>query len=252
MAPNTSPDSPSPFTGLFLDVMQRVKTPRQTAREAEYLENLFELPKSAQLLDAPCGNGRIALELASRGYTFTGVDTATPWLDHARADTADRDLTAQFTAHERDMRDLPWTAEFDGAYCLWESFGYFDDDGNRGFLAALARTLKPGARLMLDTHVLESLLPSRTRRQWVELDDGLLVLEENDYDHEMGAITRRWQVRDGAQIERSALTIRIYSYRQLVTLLESSGFTGCTGYAWMSIVPFLPGANRLVMVATRA
>jgi len=132
------------------------------------------------------------------------------------------------------------------------SFGYFDDAGNRDFLAALAEALKPGAKLMLDTHVLESLLPQTIRREWTELDGDLLVLEEREYDHTTGIMTRRWQVRHGAQIERSTLSILIYSYRELVERLEDAGFTDCKGYTWMSIVPFMTGANRLVMVATRA
>ena len=42
------------------------------------------------------------------------------------------------------MRDLPWPARFDGAFCVGNSFGYLDDEGNAAFLRAVAAVLKPG------------------------------------------------------------------------------------------------------------
>jgi uncharacterized protein YqjF (DUF2071 family) len=44
---------------------------------------------------------------------------------------------------------------------------------------------------------------------------------------------------------------RLYTYRELIALLRSAGFTACEGYTWLSIVPFMMGAPRLLMVATR-
>ncbi len=247
-----------PEPTLMQRALWAAKSARQSRREADYVESMLgydalEYPDArAHLLDVPCGNGRIALELAARGHRVTGVDLSEAAIQHAQRDAAARGLSGAVALQAGDMRDLPWENHFDGAYCLWESFGYFDDAGNRAFAAALARTLKPGARLLLDTHVLESLLPHLARRVWTELDGGLIVLEERTYDHLTGSMTRHWQVIDGAQVERTTLTIRVYSYRELVALLEAAGFTGCTGYTWMSIVPFVTGAPRLVLVATRA
>ena len=49
------------------------------------------------------------------------------------------------------MRDLPWRSTFDGAFCVGNSFGYLDDPGNAAFLRAVRETLRPGARLVLET-----------------------------------------------------------------------------------------------------
>ena len=69
------------------------------------------------------------------------------------------------------MRDLPWRARFDGAFCLGNSFGYLDDEGNAAFLRAVAAALKPGARFVLETPmVLENLLghiKDRPGGKWV-------------------------------------------------------------------------------------
>ncbi len=249
------------YPSLLLRALWTSKSHEHTKREANYIETMLDidmmLSNGMRLLDVPCGNGRIALELAARGHHVTGIDLAEKAIERAEQD-AERDQTQRerprrgsVTYRVGDMRDLPQDGDFDGAYCLWESFGYFDDTGNLGFLKSLAGALKPGAKLLLDTHVLESLLPHMARREWTELDDDLLVLEQRDYDHITSTMTRRWQVRHGAEIEHSALNIRVYSYRTLVAMLEEAGFTGCTGYTWMSIVPFMTGANRPMMVATR-
>ena len=149
------------------------------------------------------------------------------------------------------MRDLPWRDTFDGAYCFWESFGYFDDDGNRAFLTSVAQALKPGGRLVFDTHIAETLLPHLFRRDWQCLGDNLIIMEERAYDHATGIVTRRWiVVRDG-HTEHSSLTMRLYTYRELVALVKAAGFASVEDHGWLNLLPFTMASPRLVLVATK-
>jgi O-methyltransferase involved in polyketide biosynthesis len=149
------------------------------------------------------------------------------------------------------MRDLPWREVFDGAYCFWESFGFFDDDGNHAFLSAVAAALKPGAKFVFDTHVAETMLPRLLQRSWEHVGDDLLVLEERDYDPATAVMTRHLTVVGQERTATLDVAARLYTYRELVALLGSAGFTACEGYSWLSIVPFMMGAPRLLMVASR-
>lgn len=236
---------------LVLAVFCQGKSPEQTRREADYIEMLLGLSAPAHLLDVPCGGGRLAVELAGRGHRMTGVDNDAALLADARRSAAERGLDAVIRLEQRDMRDLPWRGEFDGAYCFWESFGFFDDEGNRAFLSAVAAALKPGAKFVFDTHVAETMLPHLGQRPWERVGDDLLVLEERDYDPATAVLTRRLIIVGRGRTARLDLSLRLYTYRELLALLRGAGFAACEGYSWLSLMPFMMGAPRLLMMASR-
>jgi SAM-dependent methyltransferase len=69
-------------------------------------------------------------------------------LDRARADAADADVSVEYMAG--DMRQIPWTAQFDRVINWSTAFGYFDDTTNRAVLQGIAGALRPGGRLAMD------------------------------------------------------------------------------------------------------
>ncbi len=247
MAQEPAADSPN----LLFNAYRQAKSAEDTHREADYIEALLEISVPARLLDVPCGAGRIAIDLARRGYRVTGVDVEAALLADASATAAQNGLGSAFTPIESDMRSLPDSADFDGAYCWWESFGYFDDTGNLTFLRAVAAALKPGARFVLDTHVAESLLPVLHGRGWAELDSGLTVLERRDYDPPSGTAYRQYLLIQDGRVERHEMAMRLYTYREMVGLMLGAGFSACSGYNLFTTQPFSLGTGRAVMVATR-
>ena len=154
-----------------------------THAEANFVEQALGVPQGAQVLDVPCGGGRLALEMAARGYQVTGVDISPRLLETAQRSSQEQNLEVAWEC--RDMRELPWKSEFNAAFCFWSSFGYFDEPGNAEFLRAVSRCLKPGATFLLDTPLIETRLPEMEaqERVWWPVDD-LLALEERSFDHE--------------------------------------------------------------------
>src|SRR6266702_2077566 len=128
------------FSGVAVDLWLRVPTEEQTRAEADFIEKALRLPPHARLLDVPCGGGRHSLALAARGHQATGVDLSSDFLREARKQAKERHLEVAW--EQREMDDLPWQNEFDGAFCFGNSFGYLDDAGNSRFLKAVARALK--------------------------------------------------------------------------------------------------------------
>ena len=238
------------FSGIVLDMWQQTIPEVYTRAEAEFINSLLHLRPGARILDAPCGEGRIARELAAKGHQLTGVDMAQDFLEMARSRAKQRDLTIAF--EKGDVRSLSFTDDFDGAVCWGNSFGYFDDAGNTAMLQSLARALKRGGRLVLDASSnAESRLPNFKAHEWARIGD-ILFLEENEYDHAQGRmITHYTFVREGKEETRTG-SHRIYTYREICQMLEAAGFAQVRSYASLSKDPFKLGANQLLMEATKA
>jgi 2-polyprenyl-3-methyl-5-hydroxy-6-metoxy-1,4-benzoquinol methylase len=100
-----------------------------------------------RVLDAGCGTGDLALWLAERGCTVTGVDFLEQPLAAARGKAAERGLAANFL--RMDARAIGEIPERFDAVTDCGLLHTFDDEGRAAYVAALARLLEPGARVFV-------------------------------------------------------------------------------------------------------
>jgi SAM-dependent methyltransferase len=201
------------------------------------------LEPGMRVLDVPCGTGRIAIELAARGYDVVGVDMTARFLDEGRI----RGPNVTFV--HGDMRTLWFVEEFDAAICFWGSFGYFDDDGNRAQATSAARALRDGGTYLIDTPTLETILPRFQERSWFVVED-TLVLEERAFHAASSRIETTWTfVRGGERATRRS-SVRIYSLRELTDLLRDVGF-GTFAARDDDLEEFGVGSQRLWLSATK-
>jgi SAM-dependent methyltransferase len=237
------------FSGVAVELWLKVPTEEQTRAEADFLSRRLRLPARGRVLDVACGGGRHAVELALRGHEVTGVDLSAEFLDAARSLAAARSATV--TWEQREMRDLPWEATFDAAYCFGNSFGVLDDAGNAAFLESVARTLKPGGRFVMETGIAaESILPTLRDRLWMEIGD-ILFLIHNRYDHVHSRLHTDYTFVRGGQVETRSGSHRVYSYHELTRLLEAAGFGAIEGFGALNDRPFQLGVQRLYLSATK-
>lgn len=236
------------FTGRSLELQKAVGDDEWNRAEADFLERVLQVTPGGRVLDVACGNGRHSLELASRGYLVTGVDVSLPMLGEARRRAATGDLAVTWI--RRDMRDLPWVEEFGGAFCFGGSFGFFDDENNSAFAEAVYRTLKPGARFLIDAHTPETLFPVFRGRDWT-LNAETLVLHKRTWDHEAGRVNDERTMIYQGQVTHRLSSTRLYTYRELCELLADVGFVEPQGFGSLSLEPFRLGSRRLYLVATK-
>lgn len=228
------------FEGVAVSMWLQAMAPEHTSCEADGLEKQLAVAVGAELLDVPCGGGRLSLALAGRGYRMTAVDWSSEFIAHARSS----DGSERVAWEQRDMRDLPWPARFDGAFCVGNSFGYLDDEGNREFLRAVREVLKPGARFILETPmVLENLLGHIQDRAWWKVGD-VHLLVQNLYDHVRSRLEIEYTFVSAGCVETKHGSHRAYSFRELVQLIESAGFSVELATPWTR------DAHMVMFVAT--
>src|SRR6185436_12571099 len=221
------------FEGVAVTMWLQALSAEHTQREADRLARLLAASPGAEILDVPCGAGRLSLALAERGYRMTGVDWSSEFLGHARSRVALQPVIWE----QRDMRDLPWPGRFDGVFCVGNSFGYLDDEGNAAFLRAVRATLKPGGRFVLDTPmVLENLLHHLHPRSWWKAGD-VYLLVENQYDPARARLDIEYTFVSNGRIETRRGSHRAYSYRELIDLLTGSGFAVELAEPWSRDTP---------------
>jgi SAM-dependent methyltransferase len=250
MADGRSPSTQETWDAFFGDFYLRVhaaESAREEQADAEQAlaaARLARCPPGGALLDAPCGFGRHALPLAAEGFAVTGVDRSAPLLEEARR----RGEGPAWVLG--DYRELPFAdATFDAAINLYTSIGYLGDAEDTAVLAEIARVLKPGGRLVIETLHRDLLVRTFDESGWQRAGEGRLLLEQRAFDP-VGGVAQETQTLihpDGTRESRTFAT-RVYSATELVAMLLAAGFEKATAYGDLSGAPFETG-TRLVLVA---
>jgi SAM-dependent methyltransferase len=196
-------------------------TPAQTQREVDFIREALSPPKGGEILDIACGYGRHALELAQQGFRMTGLDLSLPLLIRAADDAQRRGLAVNFV--HADMREMSFNGQFDAAYCVLSSFGYFDEETNLRVATAICRALKPGGRFLLDILNRDYVVGDLPTRVWWE-GDGCVVLEEVDFNyHTSRVLVRRSVVFGNGRQSEQEISLRAYSLHEVGKLLRQAG-----------------------------
>jgi SAM-dependent methyltransferase len=119
-------------------------------------ERLLELRPGEVVLDAACGNGAFSRRMAELGAQVVAFDFSEPFLERARARTAERpDLAGRIAYHHLDATDEAallalGEGRFDAAVC---TMALMDMAAIDPLLGAVGRLLKPDGRFVFSlTH----------------------------------------------------------------------------------------------------
>ncbi len=220
--------------------------------EVDAVISLLGIESGAAVLDLPCGVGRHSLELARRGFRVTGVDRTAAYLQTAREKAITEGLELELI--QADMREFVRPEAFDAAINLFTSFGYFEDPADdRRVAENLFRSLRPGGALVIELMGKEVLARIFLPRDWQELPDGSLFLQERGVSHDWTWMENRWLlVRPDGQRSEYSVGHRIYDGAGLRTLLLDVGFESLALYGGVGGEPYDTKARRLAVVACKA
>jgi SAM-dependent methyltransferase len=224
----------------------------RTQREVDFVLNVLKLEPGSRVLDLACGHGRHTIEMAKRSLRVTGQDLSEVFIERARRDAAEAPVEVEFRVG--DMREIPFTNEFDAAINLFTAFGYFAEESeNERVFAAVASALRPGGQWLVDLINPFMLASGFRSRDWSSREDsGTLLLEERDWDHTAGRIrTKRILIREGGRRE-DEFSIRLYTLPELRLMGERAGMETLAAYGSYDGSPYSHTSRRLIFHARKS
>ncbi len=209
------------------------------------------LSKGAKILDAGCGPGRIAVELASKGLEVTGVDLIQSELD-AAAETASAE-GVDLELIKADLRTFKTEKKYDCAINLYTSFGYCDTiEEDVQILKSIFDAVREGGFFILENISREIAIKDFTEGEWFERA-GKTVLTDFSVVGAWEGLRSRWILIDnktGERIEHEFIQ-RLYSAIELKRVMIGIGFKSVEIYGDFDFSPYNQNARTMVIVARK-
>jgi len=211
-------------------------------REAEYIEKLLSrlgVGKNSEILDLGCGNGRIAINLAVKGYRVIGVDISQLFIEDARRRAKEHgvaDLTEFLIGSVFELGKILGERRVDATILYWTTIlGYHHDlDSNIAMLKEIWKVTKDDGYLLILNTANYELAASRsglcgTASYIEEIDEELVLVEKPVLDHIRATIKSRWIfykkiVRDLKYIDEVEIEIRLFTPHELVDIAGRAGW----------------------------
>jgi SAM-dependent methyltransferase len=153
-----------------------------TEKEADFLEEAVRRYGRARarggarrVLEPACGSGRLAAEMARRGWCVSGFDASPAMLEHARRKLRRARLEADLRVGR--LESFRYRERFDLAHCLVSTFKYLlDERSAREHLRCVARSLRRGGLYVLGLHLSDYDWPFPDHERWTASRDGVEVV----------------------------------------------------------------------------
>lgn len=211
----------------------------------------------AEILDAGCGTGRYAIELARRGYVVHGVDLSPDLIDVATRAIGDSPGRVSFSIG--NVTHLP-ASRYAAVLCRGVLNDIIDDAGRDAVFAAFAEALQSSGVLILDVREWAASLERKTReplfRKRVSTDRGELTFTSVtalDPENRHLLISERHELIEQGEerVSDYHFVMRCWERAELNGILARHGFgeISCFGAYDPSVA--VGATDRIVAVAQR-
>jgi len=235
------------FDDDYLYFYEPLLSAEHSEAEVELIWRLLDLRPGLRVLDLACGHGRIANRLAARGCRVTGLDITPLFLERARYDAAELGVEVDYV--HGDMRELPWTQDFDRVVNWFTAFGYFDDAGNRRVLGQIAQVLKPGGIVALDLMNRDWLVRNFQPDRLAAERGADLIIDRSRLDSLTSIVSTERIVLRGGDVRRFQFFVRLFTFTELREWLLAAGLTGIAGHGDGG-GPLSVDSRRLIVTAS--
>jgi SAM-dependent methyltransferase len=202
---------------------------------AKLLSDLFKekgLKRNAEVLDVPCGIGRITVPLAKLGYRAAGIDISPYFIEVAKK-KAKRFGVARTTSFAigkmMDVGRLFPEGHFDAALNIWTSIGYGPEKDDALFFEGLRKVVKKGGLFVIGRLANRDYLFSHFEENRYDETDDLIVLHKNALDVEHSKLKTNWKFyrKTGKSLRFDSqcnVELRLYAPHEVVKMLSATGW----------------------------
>jgi len=215
--------------------------------------------QSGDLLDLCCGNGRVSIHMAERGFKTVGVDISTAFLEDARKKAKEREVSNLVTFLEGDVRNLKKVIggsfrPFDVIVNAWTSVGFYGQEDDLSIFKQARELSSAGAILFIaETMHTEYLSIKFTPTSYTELDH-IVMLEKRKYEPTTSQMMTSWTFynkrgEDLEFVDKVDMIHHVYSLSELCSLLRSAGWETVAAYGKLSTLQPMSPLTHMNIVA---
>jgi len=202
--------------------------------------------RQLNLLDVPCGMGRVAIPLAKLGINVTGLDISPEYVRIAREKAIESGVQSRTTfivgraeKLEKILMKNHSQMKFDAAINMHTNLGYGTIRDDEAFLRATRSVLRRGGLFVITAWRNKENITRHLEETSFQETDQMIVLQNNRYVESKSRLYTIWRfyrknVGRGRRSEKSVKSlvqignlhtdVRVYSTLELAKLLEKTGW----------------------------
>ncbi|MEM4610957.1 MAG: methyltransferase domain-containing protein [Thermoproteota archaeon] len=246
--------------GLFLKIMNE----RWLKTEA-LVDGMIRLLKDfsvegGKVLDLCCGNGRVAISFAKKGFTAVGIDLSPTFIEDAKARARELGVSKKVDFICGDVRRLlslvPKDSCFNVVTSVWTSIGYYGKSEDLEVFKQARQLTREGGILFIAETAHRDSLSLRVCPSSFTIHEDIVLVEETRWDANTSRLRTTWSfyAKNGDNlkfIDRITFEIYIYSLSELASMLKEAGWETVATYGNLATrQPFTPWTELNLVAKT--
>jgi len=230
------------FNTPYYHILYKERNDEDAKFFMQNITSYLKLPKTAHILDLPCGKGRHSIFLNSLGYKVSGGDLSENSIAYAKQFENE---TLNFEVF--DMRK-PLENKYDAIFNLFTSFGYFEDDKEDiAVLKAMKEGLAKDGFLVLDFLNVIKAVNTIVERETKVVDD---VTFEIVRELKNGFIQKHISFFDKGDYHSYTENVKYITFEKMKAYFKQVGLEITAVFGDYNLTEFNGlGSDRLILIA---
>lgn len=248
------------FDKNYLNITRTPFYEKRTLLEVDFIIKALALNETKKMvLDLGCGYGRHLIKIARRlnnSGEFYGLDLSKTLLLAAEKEALKKGCKIKWI--RADMRDnSAYPKNLDAIYCMFSTFGYFDEKDNNIVLKNISKSLKYGGLFLLEIpnfyKQIKFFSPYDT--SLVTLDDGekVYIIDERKFSIQENTmeVFRKFIYTRKKTIINRFLKTRLYTIPEIKIMFSDAKMKIKDIFGDLKFGPITQDSNKLYILATK-